>query len=187
LQDYLVLKEYGQIDCGTRHGETGWHNLNSGGEAAGVYEMAKLVVSTYPKAAIVIEDFILDFKKADKTRELLSPVRLTAAFSYEVWKQEPVIGAGLNRISIQDRSNIKTTCTDERLKNWGLYDRNSGQHARDAMRHAYYYLRQRRGNTNTEKERRYFAWPHLFPDPAIAPSVRKGNKIRKVGERIPGL
>jgi hypothetical protein len=188
LQDYIVLKEYGEIDCGARKGEIGWHSINANGENDGVQNMLGLVTARWPKSAIVIEDFILDFKKADKTRELLSPVRLTAAFSFGLWRADPiVIGAGLERISIQDRSNVKTTCTDERLRNWKLYDRHSGNHARDAMRHAYYFLRQRRGNTVMETERRYFAWPHLFDDPAVPPYINKRNKKRQQGERVEGL
>lgn len=188
LQQCIVLKEYGQIDCGVRRGENGRvsHAVNMGGECDGVYEMSKLVLSRFPKAAIVIEDFILDFRKADKSRDLLSPVRLTAAFSYEIWKQEPVIGAGLDRIFIQDRVNPKTTCTDERLRNWGLYDRHSGDHARDAMRHAYYFLRQRRGTGLMETERRWFAWPHMYDDPSIPAYINKRKK-QKLGERVRGL
>jgi hypothetical protein len=187
LQDQIVLKEYGQIDCGSRYGENARfsHAVNMGGENDGVKNMLELVLNRWPKSAIVIEDFILDFKKADKTRDLLSPVRLTAAFSYGLWRADPVvIGAGLERISILNRSNVKTTCTDERLKGWGLYDRNSGAHARDAMRYAFYFLRQRRGDGREEKERRYFAWPHLFEDPVIP---KKRTKKRPPGERIPGL
>ena len=187
LQDQIVLKEYGQIDCGSRYGENPRfsHAVNMGGENDGVKNMLELVLTRWPKSAIVIEDFILDFKKADKTRDLLSPVRLTAAFSYGLWRADPiVIGAGLERISILDRSNVKTTCTDERLRNWGLYDRHSGDHARDAMRYAFYYLRQRRGDGQKEKELRYFAWPHLFEDPVI---TKKTIKKRAPGERIPGL
>ena len=185
--------DYGEIDCGARKGEMGrpGQAVNVGGENDGIQNMLGLVLARWPKSAIVIEDFILDFKKADKTRDLLSPVRLTAAFSYGLWRADTVaIGCGLDRIFIQDRSNPKTTCTDERLKNWGLYDRHSGLHARDAQRHAYYFLRQCRGNTNIEKERRYYAWPHLFDDPSLPPylnKLEKQGRKRKLGERVPGL
>jgi hypothetical protein len=37
-----------------------------------------------------------------------------------------------------------------------------------------------------ETERRFFAWPHLFDDPAIPPYLNKRRKA-KLGERIPGL
>jgi hypothetical protein len=190
LQDEIKLKEYGQIDCGARKGEAPrpGQAINVGGENDGIQNMLGLVTARWPKSAIVIEDFILDFKKVDKTRDALSPVRLTAAFSFGLWRADPiVIGSGLDRIFIQDRVNPKTTCTDARLKEFKLYDRHSGEHARDAMRHAYYFMRQCRGNGNVEKERRYYAWPHLFDDPSIPPYLNKQEKKRKLGERVPGL
>jgi hypothetical protein len=188
LQEEIILKEHGEIDCMGRRGEIprANHAINMGGENAGVLVMADIVLKRYPYSAIVIEDFIIDFKKIDKTRDALSPVRLTSAFSYAVWAEGPVIGGGLERIFIQDRTNPKTTCTDDRLKNWGLYDRHSGLHARDAMRHAFYFLRQCRGTGLMETERRFFAWPHLFDDPAIPAYLNKRRKA-KLGERIPGL
>ena len=190
LHECLVLKRYGEIDCMGRKTEPPRisHAVNMGGENSGVHQMLSIVLAEYPKSAIVLEDFILDFRKADKTRDLLSPVRLTAAFSYALWRADPmVLGAGLDRINIQDRSNPKTTCTDDRLRNWGLYDRHSGPHARDAMRHAFYFLRQRRGSGLMEREKRYFAWPNLFNDPAVPAYLANRTKVRKPGERIPGL
>lgn len=190
LHEEIVLKEYGQIDCGARKGERGiaGHAVNMAGENDGVQNMLGLVLARWPKSAIVIEDFIIDFKKIDKTRDALSPVRLTAAFSFGLWRADPiVIGSGLDRIFIQDRTNPKTTCTDARLKEFKLYDRHSGEHARDSQRHAYYFLRQCRGIGSVEKERRYYAWPHLFPDPAISQVVTKKAKKRPLGERVEGL
>ena len=68
-------------------------------------------------------------------------------------------------IFLQNRSPVKTTCTDERLKRWNLYDRSSGPHARDATRHAFYFLRDCRGSNMEAKQKRHLAWPHLYEDP----------------------
>ena len=112
--------EYGQINC-----------LD---ENAGAMLMLGLV-RQYPEAAIVEENFTPDHRM-DKARHTLSPVRVTAALSYGLWRDFPGV-----RFIYQSASQAKTTCTDDRLKLWGLYDRSSGPHARDAIRHAYYYLR----------------------------------------------
>ena len=190
LHQLIIVKEHGELDCQGRKTEPPRvsHAVNMGGENNGVHNMLDIVLHRFPKAAIVMEDFILDFKRADQSRDLLSPVRLTAAFSYGLWDAESqVVGQGLDRIFIQDRTNPKTTCTDVRLRNWGLYDRHSGPHARDAMRHAYYFLRQRRGDGLMERERRWFAWPHLYDDPAIPQYINNRVKNKKLGERVPGL
>ena len=190
LHECIVVKNHGELDCMGRRGEPprASHAINMGGENDGVYNMLDIVLARYPKSAIVLEDFILDMKRADKTRDLLSPVRLTAAFSYGLWQADPMVkGAGLDRIFIQDRVNPKTTCTDDRLRHWGLYDRHSGPHARDAMRHAYYFLRQCRGVGVIEREKRWFAWPHLYYDPAVPAYIAKRVKVRPPGERVEGL
>jgi squalene cyclase len=48
------------------------------------------------------------------------------------------------RVILQNRAIAKSTATDDRLKAWGLYDTNSGPHARDATRHAITALRRAR-------------------------------------------
>lgn len=216
LQDRLELLDYGEIDCSItaavgakserdknleamvrKHG-----GLNLPGENFGVAKMVSMAGIKFPTAAIVLEDFILDFKKADQARHTLSPVRITSAFSYGL---HAALGPGaIRRIHIQGRSLAKTTCTDDRLKRWNLYDRNSGPHARDAVRHAFYFLRDRRGNGSGGKDstgagqalKRWGAWPHLFPDPMVTTlgndrdidrQAARQAKPRPVGERIEGL
>lgn len=119
--------EYGEIDCSD--------------ENAGALLMADLVAK-YPKAVIVVENFTPDHRM-DKARHTLSPVRVTAAFSYALWRDFP----GLEFI-YQSASQAKTTCTDDRLKMWELYDRYSGPHARDATRHGFYRLRVMRSGSD---------------------------------------
>jgi hypothetical protein len=82
---------------------------------------------------VTIEDFILYMLSSD--RELLAPVRLTARYldrmetsGFPIWTRST-------------SAEAKRTVTDERLKTWGQYDSNSGEHARDAQRHAILVLR----------------------------------------------
>jgi hypothetical protein len=183
--------EYGQIDC-REQGAEGWaatakkhQGLMLYGENRAVTRMLDLL-DNFPKAAIVLEDFILDFNKADMARHTLSPVRITSAFCYGMEQQ----GFSLDQVHVQNRSLAKTTCTDLRLKNWGLYDSHSGPHARDAVRHCYYFLRNCRGAGIEAQENRHNAWPHLFADPLLskdADSPTRVKKPEKIGERITGL
>lgn len=208
LYTKLDILDYGEIDCSitaginpkdhqlvkymsdfaSKHG-----GLNLPGENHGVAKMVAMTGIKFPTSAIVIEDFILDFKKADMARHTLSPVRITSAFSYGL---HAALGMGsIRRINIQNRSLAKTTCTDDRLKNWNLYDDHSGLHARDAVRHAYYFLRDRRGSSVSAALKRWGAWPHLFPDPMVTDRERRfGEAVktaqkrqRPVGERVTGL
>ena len=189
LNKALIHVEYGQIDCGTRHGQTGvgmsrgHDGLNMPGEYDGIIRMVN-ICDQYDEYAVVFEDFILDVRKANMGRDLLTPVRIISGFSTLLqysFIDDPV----LERIFIQNRALAKTTCTDDRLKNWGLYDRNSGPHARDALRHAYYFLRVCRGDGDDARLKRHLAWPHLFDDPAV---VSKPVKTKsQPGQRITSL
>lgn len=168
--EHEITMDYGEIEC-----------LD---ENAGVSSMLDMWAK-YPLACVVHEDFIIDFTKIDQARHTLSPVRITAKFAFGAYLQ----GLQEDQIFIQSRSNAKTTCTDDRLKNWGLYDRHSGPHARDAMRHAFYFLRTCRGNSLAAEEARWKAWPWLFPDPLPEHTKTGAVRMRKriEGERIPGL
>lgn len=108
------------------------------------------LIECWPYAAVLLEDFIL--RKQLRSRELLSPVRITSVIEYELervgrpcFKQQP--------------SEAKNTATDDRLKNWGLYRREGGEeHARDATRHAITFLRRAKDRPNI----RHRAWPSLY-------------------------
>src|ERR1700759_3070376 len=138
------LFDYGQID-------------GAQDENKAVRQLEDLALIDYPDAAVVIEDFIIDFRKITKQRSALSPVRITAKLEYALWAYEE---NQTGRIFRQMPSLAKTTMTDDRLKELGLYDPHSGEHARDAMRHAYYFLRNCRGNSIAAQEFRWRAWPH---------------------------
>jgi hypothetical protein len=160
--------KYGQIDCFF--------------ENNGVQELLDLALIDYPASAIAMEDFILNFRKADMARHTLSPIRVMSKFEYGLWSYEE---HQVNRIFLQAASLAKTTCTDERLKEWKFYDRHSGVHARDAVRHAYYFLRSIRGNTLDCCEKRWQAYPNLYSDPQFKKPVLKTKKLPS--ERIYSL
>lgn len=190
LQERLLMCEYGQIDCSANASVAGISDsvrrhagLNLMGENIGVQHMIGLV-NDWPNCTVVIEDFILDMKRADQARHTLSPVRITSAFSYALFAN----GHNSDHIIVQNRSLAKTTCTDLRLKNWGLYDSRSGSHARDAIRHAFYLLRTCRGSGIESAERRHLVFPDLFDDPiSNRSSTAKTKRQKPIGERIPGL
>ena len=188
LRDALSYIDYGQIDCGTRHGQTGLgmkrghEGLNMSGEIDGIVRMIN-ILDSFDTCAVVLEDFVLDVSKANMGRDLLTPVRIIAGFSTLLhYSFGPEV---MKSIFIQNRSLAKTTCTDDRLKNWNLYDGSSGAHARDATRHAFYFLRDCCGSSDNARLKRHLAWPHLFDDPEIRP-VEKVTK-KQVGQRVWGL
>lgn len=115
------------------------------------------LIAAWPHAAVVVENFTLRTFK--QSRELLSPVRITAKLSY-VMKHglEDVAPAG-RRMWLQEPSMAKSTATDDRLKDWGLYRRAGGEeHARDATRHAITFLRR----CSDRPKLRHNAWPRLY-------------------------
>lgn len=191
LHEQLDTFKYGQISC--LGPKTGWDSIGAAMENNGVDEMLN-VVNTYIDKhngnAIVFEDFIVDFNQITMTRSALSPVTVMAKFEMGLWIMNDQNEAVLGSIFRQNRSPVKTTCTDDRLKGWKLYDRNSGPHARDAVRHAYYFLRNCRGNSIKAKEQRWRAWPHIFVDP-VAEEIREAygerQKEKKKGRRIESL
>ena len=181
LQNHVRIRQSFQVDC-----TPPWENK-------GVEKIVDLAVKRYPNAVIACEDFILDFAKADKARATLSPVRIIAKLEYALWHEltgysQDKVTSIEHRINFQSASLAKTTCTDERLKEWRLYDRASGSHARDAMRHAYYFLRDCRGNSVKASEKRYTAFPTIYDDPVVR-ELNKPIHIRRKepGERIEGL
>lgn len=165
---------HGQIDCGAHMGggPAGGNGLANGisdGESRGVHEMLKLV-SMWTGGngiAVVIEDFII--RQYNMSREFLAPVRVTAGVEYGLWLNGLCAGgSGVGGVLKQSPSEAKSTATDERLKDWGLYERDGGmQHARDADRHAITFLRKAKGSGSrsmaTKGERlRQTLWPGLY-------------------------
>lgn len=161
---------HGQVDCGGKSGELESSyeghdvadkmygaSINSLGESEGVAKIYNFI-KVHGVNAIVIEDFIPNFSKLTKSRAGLSPVRVTARLEQELWNR------GI-RVFRQSAAIAKTTMTDERLKELGMYDRAGGlNHARDADRHAITFARR------CQLDRRLFrlAFPHLIGNPLVS-------------------
>lgn len=172
---------WGQVDCGARQGELVDNDLgdalqgigngmNPDGESRGVARLLRLIDEN-PTVAIVVEDFIVDFKQITKARDALSPVRVTAKLEQALWDR------GLH-IHLQERSNPKVSMNNDRLRELGLLSDTAGQpHARDAMRHAMYFIRR----CINSPELRHSAWPWCFADVPVKP---KRKREKKQGERI---
>lgn len=152
ILDNIWTHQHGQVDCGSYRGNlaTSLHpGISTDGEFSGVYDLAKFI-RAWPCAAVVIEDFNLRQLRMD--RDLLSPVRVTAALGYELWK----MGKDYH---VQTPVDAKRVCTDDRLKQWRMYDPTGNlKHARDADRHAILFLRR----AKSKRDFRANAWPHLF-------------------------
>lgn len=108
--------------------------------------------AAWPEADLVVEDFIL--RQFRQGRELLAPVRITAALSYGiretdgVWKGR---GPG-RRMYLQQPGLAMSTITDERMKRSGFYNPTVGKpHARDAVRHALTFARRKKANLLFDK------------------------------------
>lgn len=148
---------------------------NDTAEQACVDDMVALVAQ-WPGCAVLIEDFIL--RMLTTGRDLLSPVRLTAMLCYALNKE-----LGIEVTHRQQPSEAKTVATDERLKNWGLYERDGGlEHARDADRHAILWLRKAKDPVRGAA-RRALWWPKLYGVGGpyyAAPQAAKPGGVRTV-------
>ena len=94
---------------------------------------------------VVIEDFVL--RKYTKDRDLLAPVRITARIEQIVellreygYAKEDVAAGRVLPMFKQQPSLAMSTCTDERMRRWGLWTPGK-PHANDALRHAVTFLR----------------------------------------------
>jgi hypothetical protein len=97
--------------------------------------------------ALVVEAFSLrvGLNEGAKSRaETLSPVRLTFALEYTIYRLAvrgvvPPRWGSTGAVDTRQQANdAKHFATDERLRRWGLYV--PGDHARDAVRHACLWL-----------------------------------------------
>lgn len=186
---------HGQIDCGRARGQlsidqgTGdpLGGPNDIGEAMGVDDIM-YIVNQNQTAAIVVEDFIVDFGQLKKDRSGLSPVRITARLAQALWQQrypddswDREYGPSGRRIILQDRANAKSTMNDDRLRDIGMYERKGSlNHARDADRHAIYFMRR----CMRSPRLRHQAWPWLFSEPELQVKRPRNNKPKDKGQRI---
>lgn len=147
ILDNIILHSHGQVDC------TGFL------ETTGTSDIIRLL-SQYPGAFVVIEDFIP--RQLNQSREFLSPVRIGAVLRW--W-----LSIKGRNFTFQMPSEAKTTATDDRLHAWkgksvprGLYQDDKMVHARDADRHVITFLRKAIGKSDKQQDQREFAWPHLY-------------------------
>lgn len=150
--DNIFIHQHGEVDCGSRRGnlDSSLHvGVSTHGEFSGAYDLAEFI-QTWPSAAVIIEDFNL--RTFRKDRDLLSPVRLTAAIGAIIWKEG-------RDYHVQSANDAMNTCSDARLREWRMYDpTGSLEHARDADRHAILFLMKAKQKAKFRAK----AWPHLF-------------------------
>ena len=93
------------------------------------------LVKEWPGACLGVEDFILDTKIT--SQEVLSPVRLNAAFKYTVRRELK------GYVWVQNRKLAFTTITDDRLQHMSIYwnGTKGREHARDAIKHNLTFLK----------------------------------------------
>lgn len=109
----------------------------TGDEDGQVDSMLGLVEAWPEESDIAVEDFIL--RQFTMARDLLAPVRVTAAFQYGLRSLRPGNPRTYTR---QQPSLAMRSVTDERLKAWGFWAPLKGlPHARDAVKHAVTRLR----------------------------------------------
>lgn len=152
ILDNITTHQHGQVDCGSHRGNLGTSlhpGISTHGENSGIYDLTQFIQS-WPCAAVVIEDFNLRQLRMD--RELLSPVRITSAIGFAIWKDG-------RDYHVQSAGDAKRICSDSRLKEWRMYESDGAlRHARDADRHALLFLRKAKASAKF----RASAWPHLF-------------------------
>ena len=117
------------------------------GEAKVATEIAKLVRTAVlhgSRVVLVIEDFVV--RRFDSSREFLSPVRITARIQQELFNDTICEGV---TVVMQSPSDAKQTCTDERMKKWGIQPKtHKDRHGLDAARHCVLFIRKLMANPN---------------------------------------
>lgn len=153
--DFAVLDNIVHWDCGDVRGYE-WEQCDWLVESA----------ETWPDAALGSEDFILRTYSA--ARSLLSPVRMTAAWEYEmhrrrryVWKQQP--------------AEAKVAVSDGRLASWKMLPDGKSPHARDALRHALLFLKRSKSDTQLRGR----AWPKLYNPMSGEMIIARSNSVKK--------
>jgi hypothetical protein len=147
-------------------------------------QMASAMLELYAMwedAAIGIESFTV--RKFLQHREFLSPVRIRAKIEYGLWLAEKWDAADderevgrPRRLFTQDPSLAKTKLTDERQREFGLWEPGA-DHKRDAIKHCYTFLSKCRESPRM----RYYAWPTLFrsdgePMKRRPPTSKRSNR-----------
>lgn len=104
---------------------------------------------------IIFEDFLL--RQFRRDRDLLSPVRVMAKMEYCLYRlRNDLCDGRAYPVRKQQASLAKSTATDDRLKEWGLWEPGK-PHARDAIRHGVTFLRR----AKADQRLRDWAWRAL--------------------------
>lgn len=144
-----VFVEMGQLSYG--FSGNGFDIIESAsaeeGEAKVAAEIAQLVRTAVlhgSRVVLVIEDFVV--RRFDSSREFLSPVRITARIQQELFNDTICQGV---TVVMQSPSDAKQTCTDERMKKWGIQPKtHKDRHGLDAARHCILFIRKLMANPN---------------------------------------
>ena len=144
-----VFVEMGQLSYG--FSGNGFDIIESAsaeeGEAKVAAEIAQLVRTAVlhgSRVVLVIEDFVV--RRFDSSREFLSPVRITARIQQELFNDPICQGV---TVAMQSPSDAKQTCTDERMKKWGIQPKtHKDRHGLDAARHCVLFIRKLMANPN---------------------------------------
>lgn len=144
-----VFVEMGQLSYG--FSGNGFDIIESAsaeeGEAKVAAEIAQLVRTAVlhgSRVVLVIEDFVV--RRFDSSREFLSPVRITARIQQELFNDTICQGV---TVAMQSPSDAKQTCTDERMKKWGIQPKtHKDRHGLDAARHCILFIRKLMANPN---------------------------------------
>ena len=144
-----VFVEMGQLSYG--FSGNGFDIIESAsaeeGEAKVAAEIAQLVRTAVlhgSRVVLVIEDFVV--RRFDSSREFLSPVRITARIQQELFNDTVCQGV---TVAMQSPSDAKQTCTDERMKKWGIQPKTyKDRHGLDAARHCVLFIRKLMANPN---------------------------------------
>lgn len=144
-----VFVEMGQLSYG--FSGNGFDIIESAsdeeGEAKVATEIAQLVRTAVlhgSRVVLVIEDFVV--RRFDSSREFLSPVRITARIQQELFNDTICQGV---TVAMQSPSDAKQTCTDERMKKWGIQPKtHKDRHGLDAARHCVLFIRKLMANPN---------------------------------------
>ena len=144
-----VFVEMGQLSYG--FSGNGFDIIESAsaeeGEAKVAAEIAQLVRTAVlhgSRVVLVIEDFVV--RRFDSSREFLSPVRITARIQQELFNDTICQGV---TVAMQSPSDAKQTCTDERMKKWGIQPKTyKDRHGLDAARHCVLFIRKLMANPN---------------------------------------
>lgn len=144
-----VFVEMGQLSYG--FSGNGFDIIESAsaeeGEAKVAAEIAQLVRTAVlhgSRVVLVIEGFVV--RRFDSSREFLSPVRITARIQQELFNDTICQGV---TVAMQSPSDAKQTCTDERMKKWGIQPKtHKDRHGLDAARHCVLFIRKLMANPN---------------------------------------